>query len=287
MPEGSAALDRETAERGVAELVSLVERSAPVRTYVDWLLTEFSAGDEGRYRMRALLDVQNYALAFWRRGAMELNYRRFFDVDELVAVRQEEPAAFDATHARVLAWIADGTLDGLRVDHVDGLSDPLGYLERLRDEVEGRRPGVAVPIFVEKILSPGERLRDEWPWTAHRLRVPERPRGAVRPFPTARRRSSEPTDGSRAPRPGPASRRPPAAARSSYSARARRRRAAARARAAPARARARRRAPIPRAALRRALEQLIVALPVYRTYVDARASGAERGVARVVDEDLA
>ncbi|MFL5580865.1 MAG: malto-oligosyltrehalose synthase [Gemmatimonadaceae bacterium] len=134
----------------VAELV----RGDPARRF---------AGEEGRSRLRALLDRQHYALTFWRRAAREINYRRFFDVNDLVALRAEDPRVFEETHARVLEWVADGTLDGIRIDHVDGLLDPRAYLERLRAAVAERRPGAQVPIFVEKILSPGERLREGWP----------------------------------------------------------------------------------------------------------------------------
>jgi (1->4)-alpha-D-glucan 1-alpha-D-glucosylmutase len=134
--------------------------------------------------LRRLLDAQHYALVFWRRGPREINYRRFFDVNELVALRMEDPRVFDETHDLVLRWVAEGALDGLRIDHVDGLLDPLGYLERLRGEVERRRgpegngepgpgrggagspfpvPRSPFPILVEKILSPGEHLRRGWP----------------------------------------------------------------------------------------------------------------------------
>jgi (1->4)-alpha-D-glucan 1-alpha-D-glucosylmutase len=119
-------------------------------------------GEEQRRRIREILDRQHYRLASWRRAATEINYRRFFDINELVALRMEDPAVFDATHARILEWVGDGSLDGLRIDHIDGLFDPQGYLDRLRDEVTRRR-GPDFPIVVEKILSPGERLRAAWP----------------------------------------------------------------------------------------------------------------------------
>ncbi|OZB46850.1 MAG: malto-oligosyltrehalose synthase, partial [Cellulomonas sp. 14-74-6] len=80
-----------------------------------------------------LLERQHYRLAYWRVADEELNYRRFFDVDTLVAVRVEDPAVFDATHALVLQLLREGTIDGLRIDHPDGLADPAGYLERLRE----------------------------------------------------------------------------------------------------------------------------------------------------------
>jgi (1->4)-alpha-D-glucan 1-alpha-D-glucosylmutase len=82
-------------------------------------------------------------------------HRRFFDIDHLAAVRQEDPEVFEATHELALRLARDGVVDGLRVDHPDGLADPAGYLERLRD-------GGARRVWVEKILDPGERLRD-WP----------------------------------------------------------------------------------------------------------------------------
>ncbi|WP_460749009.1 malto-oligosyltrehalose synthase [Nocardiopsis oceani] len=99
---------------------------------------------------------QHYRLVSWRRGDSELNYRRFFDVDHLAAVRVEEPGVFDAVHAEILRWAADGRADGLRVDHVDGLSDPGGYLRRLAERFDGW-------IVVEKILAPGETLPRSWP----------------------------------------------------------------------------------------------------------------------------
>ena len=82
-------------------------------------------------------------------------HRRFFDIDHLAGVRQEDPEVFEATHALALRLVREGVVDGLRVDHPDGLADPAGYLGRLRD-------GGARHVWVEKILDPGEKLRD-WP----------------------------------------------------------------------------------------------------------------------------
>src|SRR2546423_9410991 len=124
-------------------------------------------GEDGRRRLRALVEAQHYRLVFWKRGPGEINYRRFFDVNDLAALRQEDPDVFAATHALVLTLVGEGVIDGLRVDHVDGLLDPLGYLERLRAEVDQRSPRAErdepFPIVVEKILSPGEKLRATWP----------------------------------------------------------------------------------------------------------------------------
>jgi (1->4)-alpha-D-glucan 1-alpha-D-glucosylmutase len=158
--------------RAVARLVTGarvgagIDESTPSDAERDAELTDFSAGSEGRERMRELLEAQPYALASWRRADKEISYRRFFDVNELIGIRQEDPAVFAATHARILEWVSAGEVDGLRIDHIDGLSDPLGYLQRLRAEVERRRrveSAESYPIVVEKILSGDERLRDEWP----------------------------------------------------------------------------------------------------------------------------
>jgi (1->4)-alpha-D-glucan 1-alpha-D-glucosylmutase len=116
------------------------------------------AGPAAHERLSKLLDAQRYELVSFRRGASEVNYRRFFDVADLVGLRMEDPAVFAETHAFILRLVGDGVIDGLRVDHIDGLSDPAGYLTRLRASI----PADA-PIFVEKILAPDERLRSSWP----------------------------------------------------------------------------------------------------------------------------
>ncbi len=129
------------------------------------------AGRGRREGLRRLLDAQHYRLTFWRRANTELDYRRFFDINDLVALRMEDGRVFAETHAYLLTLVRQGIIDGLRVDHVDGLRDPLTYLRRLRVQVEldenGRQHAdstrSSVPIFVEKILSPGERLRGDWP----------------------------------------------------------------------------------------------------------------------------
>ena len=105
----------------------------------------------------ALLRRQNYRLAHWRTAADQLNYRRFFDVTTLAGVRVEDPQVFADTHRLILRLIREGSVDGLRIDHVDGLADPRRYLERLRDETGGGY------VVVEKILESGEELPPDWP----------------------------------------------------------------------------------------------------------------------------
>ena len=108
-------------------------------------------------RLDELLEKQHYRLSFWRFAATDLNYRCFFDISKLVALRQEDEAVFDATHALVLGWLADGTLDGVRIDHIDGLRDPESYLRRLRAKAP------SAWIVVEKVLETGETLPKSWP----------------------------------------------------------------------------------------------------------------------------
>ena len=103
-----------------------------------------------------LVDAQCYRLAHWRQGGDELNYRRFFDVTTLAAVRVEDPEVFDATHALLVDLVRTGALDGLRIDHPDGLADPRGYLARLADAT-----GDAW-VVAEKILEGHEQLPEDW-----------------------------------------------------------------------------------------------------------------------------
>jgi (1->4)-alpha-D-glucan 1-alpha-D-glucosylmutase len=104
----------------------------------------------------ATLERQHYRLCHWTVAGEELNYRRFFDVTTLAGVRVEIPAVFDETHEIVLQQVRDGILDGLRIDHPDGLADPSGYLDRLADATG------SAWVVVEKILERGERLPDHW-----------------------------------------------------------------------------------------------------------------------------
>ncbi|MGW0608367.1 malto-oligosyltrehalose synthase [Streptomyces sp. NPDC002640] len=104
-----------------------------------------------------LLDAQWYRLAWWRLARTELNYRRFFTVSELIGVRVEDPEVFDATHGKILELLDEGVVDGLRIDHPDGLADPGAYLRRLEKATGGRW------TVVEKILAEDERLPESWP----------------------------------------------------------------------------------------------------------------------------
>jgi (1->4)-alpha-D-glucan 1-alpha-D-glucosylmutase len=129
---------------------------------------EGTPGDADSFRaLHDLLERQAYRLAFWRVAASEINYRRFFDINELAGIRVEEDFVFDEVHRLVARLIAEGHLHGLRIDHIDGLSDPPGYLADLRKFLRRMRgAGTAAPTpytVVEKILEPGEHLPEGWP----------------------------------------------------------------------------------------------------------------------------
>jgi len=120
--------------------------------------------------LHRLLERQAWRLAFWQVAADEINYRRFFDINDLAGLRMEHREVFTATHARVLEWLASGHIDGLRIDHPDGLYDPERYYRWLAEALEGAVGGQtetapAPPRYVvaEKILAPYEHLPESWP----------------------------------------------------------------------------------------------------------------------------
>lgn len=165
--------DKEVLRRRLGDLAAA---EPDVRRALDVAVAEVNADPDA---LDALLERQNYRLARWRAAERDLGYRRFFDVASLIGIRVEDEAVFQATHETVLRWTSEGRLDGLRVDHPDGLRDPAGYLRRLRaalaaatgtpersagSEPDDGRGGRAEPwLVVEKILQPDEELRPDWP----------------------------------------------------------------------------------------------------------------------------
>jgi (1->4)-alpha-D-glucan 1-alpha-D-glucosylmutase len=143
--------DKEVVRR---QLARLFQEQPEVARAVDAVVEEINADSD---RLDGLLSRQNYRPAFWRTAGRELDYRRFFDVHTLAGLRTEDERVFADTHALVLDWVRRGVLDGLRIDHPDGLRDPEQYFKRLRDSTPDSW------IVVEKILEPGERLPDSWP----------------------------------------------------------------------------------------------------------------------------
>jgi len=110
-------------------------------------------------RLDQLLNAQSYRLAHWRVASEEINYRRFFDVNQLAALRMEDPVVFDEVHRFIFDLVRSGAVTGLRIDHVDGLFEPASYLRRLQETL-GDGPAF---IVVEKILGQGEHLPCDWP----------------------------------------------------------------------------------------------------------------------------
>lgn len=121
-----------------------------------------STTEEGFHALHQLLERQSYRLASWRTAADDINWRRFFDINELGGLRVERPAVFEATHGKIFQLIEEGLVDGLRIDHIDGLADPRGYCRKLRRRVDSLAPGRHLPIYVEKILGAGETLHRDW-----------------------------------------------------------------------------------------------------------------------------
>ncbi len=157
-PEQIAERDREK-EVIKRRLAALIDACDHVRAHVDTAVrrlngtsgvpSSFDALDE-------LLGAQAYRLAHWRVAGEEINYRRFFDINELAAIRMEDPTVFEVVHAFVFDLLRRGDLDGMRIDHVDGLFNPGDYLTRLREHAPTQY------VVVEKILTGDEELPD-WP----------------------------------------------------------------------------------------------------------------------------
>jgi malto-oligosyltrehalose synthase len=122
----------------------------------------------GRERLHELLERQNFRLAWWRTANDEINWRRFFDINDLAALRAEDDEVFEVTHAKLFDLFGEGLIDGVRIDHVDGLTDPIGYCRKLRRRLAGfacsEQTGIGEHpyIVVEKILGSGEELAPEW-----------------------------------------------------------------------------------------------------------------------------
>jgi (1->4)-alpha-D-glucan 1-alpha-D-glucosylmutase len=136
-----------------ASLAGLFQTQPAVAAAVD---DELAAVNRDPDALDELLRRQHYRLASWRTAATQLNYRRFFNISTLVGLRAEDEIVFADTHRLILELVRAGQLDGLRVDHVDGLADPAGYLGRLRQASGGSY------LIVEKVLAPDEQLPGDW-----------------------------------------------------------------------------------------------------------------------------
>jgi (1->4)-alpha-D-glucan 1-alpha-D-glucosylmutase len=162
-------------------LVRLCQACPDIQRFIEGNVKEFNgqAGDSASFdHLHRLLEAQAYRLAYWRVASDEINYRRFFDINDLAGLRMENEQVFEATHSLVRDLIAQGDLDGLRIDHPDGLQNPLQYYERLaRYTIQpvttplagdassnGHREKPRAPyVVVEKILAAYEHLPEDWP----------------------------------------------------------------------------------------------------------------------------
>jgi (1->4)-alpha-D-glucan 1-alpha-D-glucosylmutase len=130
---------------------------------IEFALQAYASDDPvTRDRLHRLIERQHFRLAWWRTASDEVNWRRFFDISTLAGVRVERPEVFEAVHALPFRLYQEGVVDGLRIDHVDGLAEPREYCQRLRQRLTELRD-TAPYVVVEKILGRGEPLRDDWP----------------------------------------------------------------------------------------------------------------------------
>lgn len=142
------------------EIASAMAESPGLRVAIERavnLINGTSGLPESFGTLHRILEAQSYRVAHWRMAASDINYRRFFDINGLAGLRIEEPEIFEEAHRTVFRLVREGRIDGLRIDHVDGLADPAAYLRALQDAV-----GPGFYIVVEKILDPEEKLRP-WP----------------------------------------------------------------------------------------------------------------------------
>jgi len=151
--------------RVLAEQAGRVE----IHSAIDQVLKEYDpATVHGQENLHQLLESQHYRLASWRTAADDINWRRFFDINELGGLRVEIPRVFEAAHAKIFELIERGWINGLRIDHIDGLADPRAYCRKLRRRINSllQRPmqmsDQRFPIFVEKILAADEQLAEDW-----------------------------------------------------------------------------------------------------------------------------
>jgi (1->4)-alpha-D-glucan 1-alpha-D-glucosylmutase len=148
---------REIAER----ILAIAPWKGRTRKTLEKLIARINDGSHTTprfFELDRLLELQHYRLAFWRMASEELNYRRFFDISELAGVTMESRETFEAVHKLPLELARRGIITGLRIDHIDGLRDPIGYLEQLQDAL----PGDRFYVLIEKILGPDESVREDF-----------------------------------------------------------------------------------------------------------------------------
>lgn len=167
--EAMRTIDSATAPLYLSRFRDIVASEPAISGYIERELDRLNGvpGDPQSFdRLDSILSAQHYRLAYWRISGEEINYRRFFDTNDLAAIRVEREDVFEDTHQLVLDLVAKGIVTGVRIDHVDGLYDPEGYLVRLRSRLRDASADFTdkpVPIYVEKILEEDEKLPSTWP----------------------------------------------------------------------------------------------------------------------------
>ncbi|QHT69526.1 malto-oligosyltrehalose synthase [Rhodocytophaga rosea] len=141
-------------EQAKQALWEAYSHNAEFKTLIEAQLSTLNADMQ---KMHDLLSVQHFRLAYWRLANREINYRRFFNINQLISIRVEDPAVLSQTHQLIFNLLQQGVFTGVRIDHIDGLNDPLTYLQQLRSRAKDAY------IVVEKILEAGEELPEEWP----------------------------------------------------------------------------------------------------------------------------
>lgn len=127
-----------------------------------WDLCNVQGRPEAADALDAIIGAQGYRLAHWKVAYEEINYRRFFDINDLVGLRVEDDRVFRTRHEPILKLVKERRTTGLRIDHIDGLHDPQAYLERLQTAADGDGEKLSLYVVVEKILGRGERLPEDW-----------------------------------------------------------------------------------------------------------------------------
>ena len=155
-------------EAGRDRLRLLTENHSEVRAFMEANLSRFNGDvrDSASFcRLERILAEQNYWLAYWQDVNEGINYRRFFAISDLVGMRVEDPIVFEAMHEQIFRLIGKGAISGVRIDHIDGLRDPVGYLNKLGERIASTVASDAGKpyVIVEKILAPHETLPEEWP----------------------------------------------------------------------------------------------------------------------------
>jgi len=161
LPSGAISDERYDQIRFIKIMLwELYNRNPEIRSFMDEtirVLNDRPAREESVRFMERLLGDQHYRLAHWKVAAEEINYRRFFNINELISLRMENPKVFDYVHSLLLELIEEGSVSGLRIDHIDGLFDPSRYLTKLHESTGG------IYTVVEKILAFGEYIPEFWP----------------------------------------------------------------------------------------------------------------------------